>query len=111
MPIYQTDNVPIAITKFGGGLNTASGPLNLEDNESNDLRNVDFDKFGSFKERNGYNVLTVTAISGTATGLGLYWYQTATAQKAINISGNAVYRMDDLDGTWDSITGIALSTN
>ena len=39
---------------LGGGLNTTAGPLHLEDNESSDLLNIDFDKFGSILKRNGY---------------------------------------------------------
>ena len=110
MTTYQTDNVPVSITKFGGGLNTASGPLNLQDNESSDLFDVDFDKFGSVKQRNGYTILNSSPIAQTQTALGLYWYQTATAQKAIAVSGGKVYKMDSLDGTWDDITGVALTT-
>lgn len=114
MTTYQTDFTPISITKLGGGLNTTAGPLNLQDNESSDLQNIDFDKFGSAKMRNGYEVLNSTAISVTELALGLHWYQTASAQKAINVSGDAIYRMDTTngvpDGTWDTITGPALTT-
>ena len=111
MTTYQTDFIPISITKLGGGLNTASGPLNLQDNEASDLSNIDFDKFGSFKSRNGYTTLNPSSvITVTETAIGLWWYQTATAQKAVHVSGGKVFRMDDLDGTWDDITGPALTT-
>jgi len=105
MTNYKSEDIPISIVKLGSGLNTASGPLNLQENESSDLLNADFDKFGSVRKRNGYIHLNATAIGNTQTCLGLYWYQTATAEKAINVSGPYVYRMDALDGTWDYITG------
>ena len=51
---YTTSSVPFASVAFTGGLNSTAGPLNLQDNESSDLQNVDFNRFGSIVKRNGY---------------------------------------------------------
>lgn len=55
--VVQNDN------NFGGGLNTTSGSLSLNNNESSDLRNVDFDEVGSIAQRNGYSELNTSVIS------------------------------------------------
>lgn len=48
---------------FSGGLNTTAGPLSLQNTESPDLQNVDFNKFGSILTRNGYTELNSTVAS------------------------------------------------
>ena len=40
MANYVTKSVPISYTKLNGGLNTNSGPLGLEENDSSDLQIV-----------------------------------------------------------------------
>jgi len=102
---YSTDSVPVNYRKLNGGLNTTSGPLGLEDNESPDLQNIDFDKFGSFKQRNGYTALNTSAITADKQIDGLFWFETPALRKPISVCDGKVYRMDNLDGTWDDITG------
>ena len=41
---------------------------------------------------------------------GLYYYRTATQENAINVSNNGVFSMDNLDGTWNDITGTAMNS-
>ena len=53
-PRFTTPAQSLGSKALGGGLNTTAGPLHLEDNESSDLLNIDFDKFGSILKRNGY---------------------------------------------------------
>ena len=114
---YLSADTPFSFIKLGGGLNDTGGPFDLQENESPDLQNIDFDKFGSFMPRYGYQILNTIAIpvgiSATTACLGLYWFRTPTVEKAINVSLDTVYRMDALDGTWDDITqtGPKLSTN
>lgn len=121
--------IPIKFKSLSGGLNDTSGPLNLEDSESSDLQNIDFDKFGSIMPRYGYEILnTTTAISTTNACLGLYWlriplstggvydtavYETdkydasvwqANSSKAIEVMLDKVYKMESLDGAWVDIT-------
>jgi len=105
MAKYVSDRVPISQLKLGGGLNDTAGPLSLQDNESSGLQNVDFNKFGSVFTRNGYLNLTSSAITGTPDIDGLWWYQSTAVDKAIAVAGDKLYKMDDLDGTWDDITG------
>ena len=100
---YTSQSIPVQHITLGGGLNTASGPLNLQDNEASDLLNVDFDKFGSVLKRSGYTLLNTTRVAST-TDSSLYWYVTGTSRYAMKITGALISRMDNLDGTWDDIT-------
>lgn len=105
-PDYQISSVPVSFNKHGGGLNSTSSALNLESNESPDLKNVDFDKFGSVIKRNGYATLNSSAFNSGATWNGLHWYEQAGGtQFLVGTCGDELAKMDDLDGTWDDITG------
>ena len=90
---------------FNGGLNTTAGPLSLQDNESPDLQNVDFNKFGSVLQRNGTTALNTSAITGTESSDGLYWFEFDSGgtltRKLVNITNGKLYKQDGLDGTWD----------
>lgn len=134
---YLSAQTPFSFIMIGGGLNDTGSPFYLEDNESPDLLNIDFDRFGSIMPRNGYQVLNTTALSTTNACLGLYWlrvpltsgsaYDTAIyntdlysasvwvtgSSKAIAVILDKVYKMDALDGTWTDITqsGPKLSTD
>ena len=133
---YISADTPFSFIKLGGGLNNTSGTLNVQDNESPDLLNIDFDKFGSIMPRYGYTILNTTALSTTDACLGLYWLRVSlttggaygiaiynidqygsviwqnNSNKAIKVVLDKVYRMDALDGTWVDITqtGPKLST-
>lgn len=104
-----TQSVPVSDRVLNGGLNSTSGPLNLGNNESSDLQNIDFTKFGSILQRNGYSALNTTAITGTVNSDGLWWYEYNDSgthtRKLINVTNGKLYKMDDLDITWDDITG------
>lgn len=106
---YTTRSIPISQKVFNGGLNTTAGPFGLSDSESSDLQNIDFDKFGSIIKRNGYSALNTSAISGTPRCDCLHWFELdnsgTIARKLVNVSGAKLFKMDDLDGTWDDITG------
>jgi hypothetical protein len=108
LPKYISDSQVAGDINFSGGLNTTGGPLSLQDNESPDLQNIDFNKFGSILKRKGYDVLNAEAISGDPFISGLYWFEFVSAgsfvRKAIATAGTKFYKMDDLDGTWDDAT-------
>ena len=92
---YTTQPVPLSYTKLNGGLNTNSGPLGLEENESPDLQNIDFDKGGSFKQRQGYTALNTSSVDAGQPIDGLHWFITASIKKPIMVCNSKVYRMDD----------------
>ncbi len=106
---YTSQTVTIADTSFNGGLNSTAGPLDLQNNESSDLQNIDFSKFGSILKRNGYTTLNGTKLTGETEGDGLHWYEFDSSgtltRFAVAVHNGALYKMDGLDGTWDAITG------
>jgi len=106
---FTSASVPSGQNSFSGGLNSTSGPLNLEDNESPDLQNVDFNEFGSVLSRNGSAVLNSSAIGTDVEVDGLHWYEFNSAgsivRKLVSVANAKLLKMDDLDGTWDDITG------
>lgn len=106
---YTTPSQPFSFRNFSGGLNTTAGSLGLDNNESSDLRNCDFNKFGSILKRNGYTHLNSTAISSAPTNDGLHWYEAVLSgtltRKLVTVADGKLFKMDDLDGTWDNITG------
>ena len=108
LPKYTSKSVPVSEAQFNGGLNSTGGPLSLKDNESSDLQNVDFDKFGSILKRNGYTALNTTRQTSAAICDGLYWFEYdnagTTTRKAIFVGNTAVSYMSDLDGSWRDAT-------
>jgi hypothetical protein len=106
---FTTSSQPIGNKVLSGGLNSTSGPLNVQENESSDLLNIDFNKFGSILKRNGYASL---GTAGTNYIDGLSWYEFSsgagsTTRMAIAVAGSKFYKMDALDGTFDDVTGAA----
>lgn len=111
---YTSKSMPLGTNSFSGGLNSTSGPLGLQDNESSSLQNIDFNKFGSILKRNGY-VNINTSSTGAKESDGLYWYEYFSSgnlvQNAVNITNGKIYKMDNLDGTFDDITGTVTVTS
>jgi len=102
----QSRSVPVALKKSNGGLNSTASALNVADNESSDLQNIDFDKFGSILKRSGYATLNSSAYNSGAAWNSLHWLELSSGTSyLIGSCGNKVAKMDDLDGTWDDITG------
>jgi len=115
-PRFTTTPISLGSKVLGGGLNTTAGPLHLEDNESSDLQNIDFDKFGSILKRSGYTPLNTTAITGGKKSDGLYWYEFdvsgATTRRLVNVTNGKLYTMADplTAGSWTDKTGSATIT-
>lgn len=103
------ENVIANDGSFAGGLNTTGGPMSLDNSESSDLKNIDFDKFGSILQRNGSTQLNSSAITNDPNIDGLHWFEYVSSgsnfQKLISVADGKLWKMDDLDGTWDDITG------
>ena len=106
---YISKSSPISFIKLNGGLNSTGGALGLDNNESSDLLNIDFDKFGSIVKRNGYSTLNGTAIANDPRSDGLHWFEFESSgtitRMAVNIADGKFHKMDDLDGTWDDVSG------
>lgn len=100
---------PTGDVNFNGGLNSAGGNLSLQDNESSDLQNVDFNFLGSVLKRNGYTALNTSALSGSPASDGLWWYESnqsgTLTYLLIAVTGGKVYYMTGFNGTWHDITG------
>jgi hypothetical protein len=107
---FTSRSAPYSDKVLNGGLNSTAGSLGLQNNESSDLQNIDFNKFGSVLKRNGYTEINGTATTGTnLTADGLHWYEYDSSgtqtQKLVEVTGGKFLKMDSLDGTWDDITG------
>lgn len=103
---YSSNSVSIPFRSNGGGLNSTGSPTSLQDNESSDLLNIDLDKFGSFKKRNGYTALNTSAFNSGATWNGLHFLELSSGTDfLVGTCGNKLAKMDALDGTFDDITG------
>lgn len=111
---FTTPSVPISDKNFNGGLNSTSGPLSLENNDSSDLLNIDFNKFGSILKRNGYTALNTSAIAGSAKSDGLWWYEYvssgAYASLLLNVTNGKIYKNSGLTTTFTDCTGTATVT-
>lgn len=106
---FTSGSQSIPDINFNGGWNNTSGPLSVQNNESPDLQNIDFNKFGSIVKRNGYTALNTSALSGTTTSDGLHWFEFSNngtyTSYLMTVNNTKLYKMDALDGTWDDITG------
>ena len=100
---FPTGNSPI----LSGGLNSTGGSLALNDSESSDLQNIEFTRFGSIVKRTGYLHINSTALGDKSDGLEWYEYESSGSiiRKLVNVCDSKLYKMDNLDGTWDDITG------
>jgi hypothetical protein len=99
----NTNFIQVTFKTLSGGLNSTAGALNVADEESSDLQNIDFNKFGSVMKRSGYTVLNVNPLSGPSQAL--HWYQSLYSENAVTVNNGKIYKMDDLDGTWDDVSG------
>lgn len=113
---YTSQSSPQQHKAFNGGLNSTAGSLELKDNESSDLQNVDFDKFGSILKRNGYFYLNPTPITdGSSPFLNITYLGTGGLDD-MGVSGlydgvgfgedpvTLIFTIDGEDGGEDTVT-------
>ncbi len=110
---FTSKSVPISDKLLNGGLNTTGGALSLQNNESSELQNIDFNKFGSIIKRNGFTSLTSTGISAADID-GLFMFETnnsgSTVASLVAVGATNISKMDALDGNWDNLTsGISIT--
>ena len=88
---FTSASVSVPFTNNIGGLNSTGSPNSLQDNESSELLNIDFDKFGSFKKRGGYSQLNTTAFNSGAAWNGLVWFEKSNGSSyLIGTCGNMI---------------------
>lgn len=96
-----------AIDDFAGGLNTKTGSMQLPPNYSPNCVNVHSNLYKSLQARNGMSKLNTTAQAETK-GNGLfvfpYWSAGTLIELLIAFFDDKMYKMDSLDGTYDSVT-------
>lgn len=94
---YESQSASVAFRKNAGGLNSTFSPPNLEDNESSDLLNIDFDKSGAIVKRSGYTQLNTTAIGADHVWTGLRWLERSDGNKyLIGVCDDKVYSATSL---------------
>lgn len=104
-------SISVAFRRNSGGLNSTSSALSLNDNEASDLQNIDFNRFGSIIKRSGSTALNTSAFNAGATFVGLHWFQLSSGTSfLVAVAGDTLAKMDDLDGTFDDITGALVIT-
>lgn len=117
---FTSPPVSLGDITFNGGLNSNSGPLSLKDNEASEINNIEFNRSGSIKQREGYSTLSTQAAAHTSTGYGLHWYETSLGGSytayAITVDGSAnnarVRHAVDIDnGPFTDITGTVSLSN
>lgn len=111
---FTTGSQPISDKNFNGGLNSTSGPLSVQDNESTDLQNIDFNKFGSILKRNGYTALNTSAITGGAQSDGLHWYEYVSAgtytSLLLSVNNGKIWKNSGFVTSFTDATGTATVT-
>ena len=89
---------------FSGGLNTLSDLLQHKPNESPRSKNINFLEDDTLEKRLGVERVNNTVTGVNDYGNGLFDYGVSpSVRKLIGAFGTVIYKMDDLDGTWDSI--------
>lgn len=92
------------VPKFGGGLNTAVHPTQIQDDECQTAQNVDFNIGGIPKKRYGYAQLGDTIHATTpGTCIDTYTLDTGTEVLLVGV-GTQIYKYDSSDGSMDSIS-------
>lgn len=101
-----------ALIQNTGGLNSTASPLTVTDNEATDLQNVDLDLWGRIMKRLGYLNLNSEEVNSGAGCTGHFYFELPDGTDYLVATfGNKIYKMDDLDGTFDDITGAATITD
>lgn len=102
----------VDLGQFKQGLNTRGDFDTLAMEESPDCRDVTFAEDSALEKRHGREFLNTTATGASDWGFGLFNFSSAPGvQKLIAKFGTTIYKMDDLDGTMDSLITAQGNTN
>lgn len=85
------------------GVNTIKSGIRVDPTELRDSQNIRYFPIGGFKWREGYSTFGNTTGSAV-TGLYMGRFSSGT-NVAFRTQGTMLEKMDNLDGTWDDITG------
>lgn len=66
----MTNTMPASFVRLNKGLNQNGNPINLTNEESPSLQNINFNAYGALVKRNGYKYLNTTKIPSTGGGGG-----------------------------------------
>jgi hypothetical protein len=111
LPKQQVKNI-IDLGQFRRGLNTKGDFDTLTADESPDCMNVIFSRDGFLDKRLGRTQLNADATGASDFGYGLFDYGVKTGvRKLIAKFGTTIYKMDDLDGTFDTLSSAQGNTN
>jgi hypothetical protein len=91
------------------GLNTIKSGVRIGPTELKNCQNIRFRPVGGFRWRQGYSTLG-NQPNAAATGLYMARFSTPT-NVAFRTQGTKIEKMDNLDGTWDDITGAVSLTS
>lgn len=101
----------VSFFDFSGGLNTKSPVTTLKLNEASDLQNINLLPSGGFEQRRGNTEFNSTAMNSGVDVQGLGYYRQSDGDDfLLAITGNKIFKSDDLDGTMDDISA-ALTIN
>lgn len=91
---------------FSGGLVTSNSPFELDENQSPNVMNCYSDIYKGLNSRKGYTAITSSETSGT--NYGLYDFEVRSGdRKMLSLINTTLYKMENLDGTQDSLlTGL-----
>jgi len=94
-----------------GGIDTISSSVALGNTKLRDAQNVNYFPVGGLQWRNGYTALNSSAVGASACN-GVYMARFSNGTNlALLVANSKLYKMDNLDGTWDDITnGVTISS-
>ncbi len=105
----QINSEILDVYEITSGLNTIKSGIRLNPTELKNCQNIRYSPVGGFKWRQGYTTLG-NQTNAACTGLYMARYSGGT-NVAIRIQGAVIEKMDNLDGTWDTITGAVTVTS
>lgn len=82
---------PLIISKFNGGYNSFANKTQVKDNESPDMKNMDFVGIDAIRRRYGYIKYSSEISSGKRVN-GIFSYYNGSSWEVLYISGTKLYR-------------------
>lgn len=107
----HTDYTLFSFAKNTGGLNTRDTLANQDINTASAIQNVEYNSRGGMRERRGCVRLTSAPLSDLIC-VGLADIKTTNnLRDNVGVFGDQIYKMDQMDGNWDKITGTVSLTS